>query len=212
MPVTHQPPRSHRRQGCHRAYSGLPVLSARNKGFLAAGNKAELQAKLESARQAQGDLKAVIKQNDEDEWWFQISQSDPLAMGAGNTDEQQIYKKFRLEKRRQELQGDQKRLYRVVDEEEQRVNPPSPAAAAERQAIVAYAQSGEAFDVLELQDMIERYKAGDRSKHKRSARKKAQVSATNQAGAVDNQQAAAEGESQQKAPEPADPQDLSSYK
>lgn len=117
---------------------------------------------------------------------------------------------FRLEQRRQEMprDGDQQKLYQMVDEEQQRVNPLSPAAAAEQQAIAAYAQSGQDFDFSELQDVITRFRAGDRSKVVRSVRKapeKGQKSGGQQPGSQ-------ETASQQQATEPAEPQDLSSYK
>lgn len=182
------------------------------QGTGAAGNKAELQTRLLAARQAQGDLKSWIKQNDEEEWWSKISQDEPSALGAAD---QRIYKMFRLEQRRQGMHGDQKRLYDLVDEEEQSVHPLSPAASAEHQAIAAFAESGD-FDLPELQEVIARYQAGDRSKVVRSARK---ASAASQAGGQGNQVAAAQAagsdwdqSSQQQAAEQADPQDLSSYK
>ncbi|KAL3156643.1 hypothetical protein ABBQ38_000926 [Trebouxia sp. C0009 RCD-2024] len=185
-------------------------LKARRQTLV--GNKAELQTRLLAARQAQGDLKSWIKQNDEEEWWSKISQDEPSALGAAD---QRIYKMFRLEQRRQGMHGDQKRLYDLVDEEEQSVHPLSPAASAEHQAIAAFAESGD-FDLPELQEVIARYQAGDRSKVVRSARK---ASAASQAGGQGNQVAAAQAagsdwdqSSQQQAAEQADPQDLSSYK
>lgn len=177
---------------------------------MAAGNKAELQAKLQAARQTQGDLKAFIKQSDEEDWWSEVSDDEPLAQGLGNTPEEHLYKMFRSEQRRQEMprDGDLQKLYQMVEEEQQRVNPLSPAAAAEQQAIAAYAQSGQDFDFSELQDVITRFKAGDRSKVVRSVRKapeKGQKSGGQQPGSQ-------ETASQQQATEPAEPQDLSSYK
>lgn len=189
--------------------AGFETWSAQSKVFGAAGNKAELQTRLLAAREAQGDLKSWMKQNDEDEWWTSISQGDPSPQGAA---EQRLYKMFRLEQRRQEMQGDQKRLYDMVDVEQQRVQPLSAAASAERQAIAAFAGSGD-FDLTELQEVIARYQAGDQSKVVRSARK---ASADPQAGGQGNAagQAASDWNelSQQQAAEPADPQDLSSYK
>ena len=178
--------------------------------FLAAGNKAELQAKLEAARQTQGDLKAFIRQNDEEDWWSEVSETEPLAQGMGNTPEERLYKMFRLEQRRQEMPsgGDQQKFYQMVDKEQQRVNPLSPAAAAEQQAIAAYAQSGPGFDYSELQDVVARFQAGDQSKVVRSATKapgKGQKSAGQQPGSP-------ETASEQQASESAEPQDLSSYK
>ena len=113
------------------------------------------------------------------------------------------------------MHGDQKRLYDLVDEEQQSVHPLSTAASAERQAIAAFADSGD-FDLPELQGVIARYQAGDRSKVVRSARK---VSAVPQAGGQGSQAAPAQAaasdlnqSNQQQAEEQADPQDLSSYK
>ena len=164
---------------------------------------------MEAARQKQGNLKAFVKQTDEEEWWSEVSDNEPLAQGLGNTPEELLYKMFRLEQRRQEMprDGDQQKLYQMVDEEQQLANPLSPAAAAEQQAIAAYAQSGSDFDFSELQDVIARFKAGDRSKVVivKKAPGKGQKSAGQQPG---SQQTA----SQQQATEPAEPQDLSSYK
>lgn len=178
--------------------------------FLTAGNKAELQAKLEGARQTQGDLKAFIKQSDEEDWWSDITESEPLPPGPGNTPEERLYKVFRLEQRRQRLSrgGDQQKLYQMVEEEQQHT---SPAASAEQQAIAAYAQSGLDFDASELQDVIARFQAGDKSKVTRSAKRapgRGQTFVGQGAGGLDDEVA----EGQQEESDPAEPQDLSSYK
>ena len=188
----------------------MPVTCSIQQRSRAAGNKAELQAKLEAARQTQGNLKAFIKQTDEEHWWSEVSDTDTLAQESENTPEERLYKTFRLEQRRQQMprDGDQQRLYQMVEEEQQQVNPPSPAAAAEQQAIAAYAQSGQDFDFSELQDVIARFQAGDRSKVVQSVKKapgKGQKSAGQQPGSQ-------ETDSHHQATEPAEPQDLSSYK
>lgn len=194
--------------------AGFQSLAAcMQQSFLAAGNKAELQAKLEGARQTQGDLKAFIKQSDEEDWWSDVTDSEPLPPGPGNTPEEQLYKLFRLEQRRQQLPqgGDQQKLYQMVEEEQQRVNPLSPAGSAEQQAITAYAQSGLDFDALELQDVIARFQAGDTSKVTQSARTapgRAQTSVGQEAGRLDDDEQAGQEEEL----DPAEPQDLSSYK
>ena len=124
---------------------------------------------------------------------------------------------FRLERRRQELPEDQKRLYSTVDEQS---NPLSSAASAELEAIAAAAQGGEDFTVPELQDMISQYQAGNKVKGKRGVRKAAGTAQASGKGADLQGASPPLSTTQQSAPQDlqsadtqaADPQDLSSYK
>ena len=187
---------------------------------LTAGNKAELQVRLTEAREDQGDLKSWIKRLDEEEAWANIESDEGLPSGVASAADQRIYRMFRLERRRQELDEDQKRLYSMVDEQQQQSNALSSADAAELEAIAAAAQRSEEFSVPELRDMISQYQAGNKDKGKQAGRKVAGTAEVSGMG-TDQQRASLAGASTQDSPaqdlqsadiEAAYPQDLSSYK
>ena len=164
--------------------------------MLTAGNKAELQDRLTQARQDQGEFKAWLVHSEEEEAWNNINSSETLPAGA---EHQRLYRLFRLEQRRQELDQAQQNLYSTVKQ----LQATSPAETAEQQAIQAAVSAGLEFSAPVLQELIAQSQAGGPVNVQALAQEaagKAQAS-----GGAGMSQAAAESQA-------ADPQDLSSYK